>query len=386
MTCLRSAFRLLFGAAVWAVLPAVGGSEPDAPVSRGAERWVVGETVFEDVRVISASPSAVTIRHRGGLAQVALVDLPEELRQRLGFDSRRAAAHEAAVKAEGERRAAEAAAAAERRRREAQERRGTARSATERALQRFGQPAPVVNVDLREEFRALDLITKNQGRRPSCSVFAVVSALEFQRAQTTGAAEKLSEEYLLWATRRHLGLAVGDRSRVHEGEDAGDRDAGYGLGEVLAALRAYGIPLQAAMPNTYGLAQAEIAAPPESVVADAQNRRNAFFHPLTGRTPEARIDNVLHALAEGVPVVVGLRWPHSRTLRHPLLAEQTPVPGYAHAVTIVGCYTETGRKEDLRFIFKNSWGIRWGAGGYGFVTYDYLRRHLLDAVVLEVRG
>jgi hypothetical protein len=365
------------GAVAWAGDPR---ATPPAP-----ERWVVGDTVFEEVRVLSTSPSAVTIRHRGGLAQVPFSDLPEALRRRFAFDPMQAAAHDAAVQAENERRAAEAAIVAQQRRNEVAERSGVARTATERALQRFGRPAPVVNVDLREEFRALDLVAKNQGRRPSCSVFAVVSALEIQRAKLTGTVEKLSEEYLVWATRRQLGLTVGDTSRVHEGDDVGDRDAGYALGEVLAALRAYGIPLQAAMPNTYGLAQAEISSPPDHVIAEAQNRRDVFLHRVTGRTTEAQIDNLLHALAEGVPVVVGMRWPHSRTLRQPLLSEQAPVPGYAHAVTIVGCYSETGRKEDLRFIFRNSWGIRWGVGGHGFVTYDYLRRHLLEAVVLEVR-
>ena len=54
-------------------------------------------------------------------------------------------------------------------------------------------------------------------------------------------------------------------------------------------------------------------------------------------------------------------------------------------MTIVGYFTENGQPDGLRFIFKNSWGIRWGTGGYGFATIDYLQRNLLDAVVLEVR-
>ena len=87
-----------------------------------------------------------------------------------------------------------------------------------------------------------------------------------------------------------------------------------------------------------------------------------------------------------VPVVVGLRWPHWRSLHPaPLLSGQTPREGRAHAVAIVGYVSEDGQPDNLRFIFKNSWGIRWGVGGSGFATIGYLHRNLLDAAVLEVR-
>ena len=38
------------------------------------------------------------------------------------------------------------------------------------------------------------------------------------------------------------------------------------------------------------------------------------------------------------------------------------------------------------FVFKNSWGMAWGQGGYGTVTHGYLHRHLGDAVLLEVQA
>src|SRR5207248_1129799 len=60
-------------------------------------------------------------------------------------------------------------------------------SKIERLLQSFGQAPEVKSeVDLRHRFFDLGLAVKDQGPRPSCSVFAVVSALELQLAEETG--------------------------------------------------------------------------------------------------------------------------------------------------------------------------------------------------------
>jgi C1A family cysteine protease len=55
-----------------------------------------------------------------------------------------------------------------------------------------------------------------------------------------------------------------------------------------------------------------------------------------------------------------------------------------HAVTVVGYENKTGAIADTVFVFKNSWGIRWGSGGYGYATYAYVLKNLTDAVLLEV--
>jgi C1A family cysteine protease len=122
-------------------------------------------------------------------------------------------------------------------------------------------------------------------------------------------------------------------------------------------------------------------------VTEAQTRRKISAYAVPGATTQVRINNIIHCLNAGVPVVVGMRWPNSRVLRNnPLLAEQTPMKGSYHAVTIVGystaLNTDGGRK--IQFIFRNSWGVRWGAGGYGFADIKYLEQNLTDAVILEI--
>ena len=46
-----------------------------------------------------------------------------------------------------------------------------------------------------------------------------------------------------------------------------------------------------------------------------------------------------------------------------------------HAIVIVGYNDKT--KE---YKFKNSWGIRWGDKGYGYLSYKEMRRTLMDAI------
>ena len=45
-----------------------------------------------------------------------------------------------------------------------------------------------------------------------------------------------------------------------------------------------------------------------------------------------------------------------------------------HAICIMG-YS----REGSYFKFKNSWGIDWGDSGYGYLPYEYMNRHCLDA-------
>src|SRR5690606_32788328 len=138
-------------------------------------------------------------------------------------------------------------------------------------------------------------------------------------------------------------------------------------------------------PNTLGVRMDRIPDPPADVVEEAQTRRRVYIHLMAAsRDRASQVEAMTHALNAGVPVVIGIRWPHYRTIRGGVLSEQRPIPDYARAITLVGYTCRSGRPEDLVFIFKNSYGARWGQGGYGRVTRRYLVENLLDAVLLEV--
>lgn len=346
----------------------------------------VGKKEYHDVTIRQVTARSIAFVHADGIGSALLRELSPELQAKFGYDpaaDRAAEEKLTAARQSTEARLAKAKAAAATR-----NDRSVADTFSE-LLQHFGEaPELAKDVDLRPRFFELGLSAKDQGRRPSCAVFAVVSALEFQEAQLSGTPEKLSEEYLIWAVRRATRRAVATSgAQMEETEsDANDTaDAGFTLGEVVAALRAYGIPTQTAMPSLLGTRFQDIPDPTTPVIEQARSRRRVFIHSLPGRDPAARLANIVHALNAGVPVAIGMRWPHQRTIWSGYLSEQKPILDYAHAVTLVGYRCPDGQLEHATFIFKNSYGATWGQGGFGLATFGYLRDYLLDAVLLEVQ-
>lgn len=318
-----------------------------------------------------------------------VADLPPDLQQRFGYNSQAAAAEaekqKAAEVAARERRLQEAAALKARPALPARATVPAPESSVDAVLARFGQPPEIQpKVDLRSRFNELGLWIKHQGARPSCSVFAIVSALEFQSAEITGDATRFSEEYLLWATRKTLNRSP--RARIAESESPDDlknTDEGFSLPEVVTALRTYGIPPRETMPNRF--TDTTAGDPPAEIVDQARKTRRVSVHLLPGRDGPARVDSLIHALNAGLPVPAGMAWPREYNWRTGFLDKQPVAEGDGHAITFVGYKSDTGRIEDAVFTFKNSWGVRWGIDGYGSATYEFLCKNLWLAVILEVQ-
>jgi len=337
----------------------------------------VGEKKYEDVIIKSISARTVMFLHRGGMASVNLGDLPPQWQRGFGYSPEAERASDLAQ--ERNRREREVRLAKQSSARRAADS-NQAKSKFEKAFRAFGQPAEIFKdgVDLRLRFRELGLYAKDQGRRPSCAVFAVVSAMEFLHAENTGEVDKFSEEYLIWATLRSINRPVAASALT--GDDA---DTGFALTEVVTALRSYGVPLHRSMPNTMGRSMAGVDEPPEEIIAEARARTQGSVHRVPGRDNLTRLNNIVQALNNGLPITIGTGWPQFHNMRAALL--DTQKPNYSHAVTLVGYRSATGRLEDTTFIFKNSWGPAWGANGYGFASYRYLVQHLHTAVLLEIK-
>jgi hypothetical protein len=379
---LRPTFVFALVAAVLLHVVQLGAAAADdARITAGTklEELTVGASTYRDVQVRSINARSAIISHTGGMASIRLSDLSPEWQARFNYSPAAAAASEATkLPLKTAPRPTPA--------------RGTPPGSGSKFAQldrTFGTP-PIVQpeVDLRPKFFALELNVKNQGRRPSCAIFAMICALEFQNAELTGRVEKFSEEYLMWALRSPDRPGVRTVSingvEVYRRE-AEDEDAGFSLAEVASAIRSQGIPLQSSMPNAFSRKVAEIEAPSAAVVAEARKYRRIIVRPVPGRDPSTCAANMVHALNANVPVIIGAAWPHYRTSRSGYIDQQLPMDGGGHAVTVVGYTSATGQLADAVFMFKNSWGPAWGQGGYGYITYRYLSQHVGEALVIEVQ-
>ena len=366
----------------------------------------VGKTVYRNARVINQTPEALILHHAGGLAKVYFRDVPPALQERFGYDPEEARAYR--------RQAARSTTKSEP---ELEPGLGPPTSAAPPAggsgAQTDAEPAPPQGseqvtaflselgktpeirdrVDFRETARELlpsdfeATLVKSQGWRPSCAVFAVVAALELQHARRIGGYERLSEAYLLWATeaviqRRRDSTPSAVPSAVPSVE-AGERvDRGYRIRDVIEALQVFGIAPEDRM--RYGLgADAEEAPPSPALIDLARGYLARDAHRIAGER-ERQLEAVVLALNHGLPVVVGLRWPQARAIRNGVLSNQAPVEGYLHAVTLYGYTAEAGDPDSIRFLFRNSYGVRWGVNGYGWMTRDYLLESFVEAVIVDV--
>ncbi|MBK9991826.1 MAG: C1 family peptidase [Verrucomicrobia bacterium] len=346
----------------------------------------VGPTVYTNVLIRSVTARSAMVTYDGGMKSILLRDLSPELQQRFGYNAEADRAQEATAKAGH--------AAAEKQQQARLETLRKNRAAAyssvqsiskiDQLLRSFGQaPEIAEEVDLRPRFNELGLWVKDQGHRPSCSVFAIVSALEFQNAETNGNTERFSEEYLYWATSKSLNRQPPDALFGTGDGSENQSDVGFSLVEVATALRTYGIPLQDKVPNLY--AGKVMASPPTEIIEEARISGRTSVHAIPGHSGGTLATNIIHALNLGIPVPVGIRWPDTRVWRIQFLDSQRVDMRYSHAVTIVGYRCKSGKIEDTVFLFKNSWGPRWGQGGYGTASFGYLSKNLHSAVVLEMQ-
>lgn len=331
------------------------------------ETWEVAGVTYTDVHVKEVTPATVMIRHSSGLAQLDLATMDEHFQIRFEYSEEKAAQWKRDA-------AANLAFTTDSRRRleskRASEGRKIALARTTPGSADLPASIPLhVSVDLRPIYQQQGLYLRNQGRRPSCSVFAIISALEYEVARRRGTSEPLSEEFLIWAARRlQPGIPLDD---------------GFHFEEVLSALQSFGVPRQTTMRNTFGRSMDEIEPSPEAL-SEAPMLHSVVPVWIRARDP-LLVQRIILRLNDATPVVVGLNWPNWRTLEHTaLLSEQHPLDGAGHAVTLVGYKCPDGNPENLVFIFRNSYGIRWGDGGCGYVTTAYLQKNLITAFTLTL--
>ena len=206
-------------------------------------------------------------------------------------------------------------------------------------------------VDLREHCTQVE----DQKELASCTANAAVGAIEYHRKKRNMDPSDLSRMFVYYNTRRMRGDI--------------ERDTGASMEECMAALLAYGAPRSDLWPYDDKVRWKN--EPPKEAYADAKLNEVLQFARVA---PGA---GMLSTLAAGFPVAMGCFLPKiaydiaGRTGVMPELDEAAwALPSIGgHAMLIVGY--DLIRKTVL---VRNSWGPRWGDGGYATIPFSVLDR------------
>jgi hypothetical protein len=211
----------------------------------------------------------------------------------------------------------------------------------------------IVLKDLRTHFGD----ARNQGQRPTCLAFAASDAHAALRTGWT----PLSCEFAFYQAQRRAGRPP---------------NKGALLSSMLEALRQDGQPAEAGWPY--------LAVTPTDAASWMPPNGAG---PLYGRAGEKRtpsIDMIIAELNGDRPTILLLMLspafytPSAQAVVRPAAGEG-PDPARRHAVVAVAHGTVDGQRAIL---VRNSWGLRWGAAGHGWLTEAFLTPRLFAAAML----
>jgi len=227
-------------------------------------------------------------------------------------------------------------------------------------------------VDLTPQFQAFGLTPDVQGARADCSLFAITALAEFEWAKHGPRPQpRFSEEFLIWAADEASG-STGDQAMFFK---------------AVHGLNTHGICKRELMP--YQKRSNPKRKPSTAALGDAKGRSDRWRVEWIRRWDTKRPASnqqllaIKVALANGHPVACGLRWPKS--LKGFELLDVPPPDDVfdGHSIVFTG-YQDESKNGGGVFTFRNSWGAGWGNGGYGVMSYAYVRAYANDMIWLQL--
>ena len=224
-------------------------------------------------------------------------------------------------------------------------------------------------VDLRPGLEKWGLVARQQGKRGTCSVFALTSALEFAAANKQCHGERFSIEFLNWAANRI----------------AGENKDGAFFSDLWKAFAVYGICSEKTMP--YRAEFDPALAPAPEVLAEAKTRlalglRHHWIKEWNVKTglSDEQLRAIKCTLSQGWPVCGGLRWPKQPKWTDGVLGLCPADAVYdGHSVLLVGYRDDASQPGGGVFLFRNTNKD----GPEGSMPYTYAWTYMNDAVWID---
>jgi C1A family cysteine protease len=236
--------------------------------------------------------------------------------------------------------------------------------------------AAVKSTPASADLRAWCSPIEDQKSLGSCTAHAGVGMLEYYERRAFGSHIDASRLFLYKVTRSLLGWKG---------------DTGAHLRTTMKALAMTGAPPEQYWPYVMSKFDDE---PSAFLYALGDNYEALKYYRLdaAGSPPADVLNNVKTSLAAGLPSMFGFTVYTSI----PPLGDgkgEIPFPGSGdkvaggHAVLAVG-YDDAKKIGTSKgaLLIRNSWGVTWGAGGYGWLPYDYVLRGLANDFWAMVRA
>jgi C1A family cysteine protease len=214
---------------------------------------------------------------------------------------------------------------------------------------------------------SLDVEIRDQKRRPTCSSFSGIRAMEVLLAQNNKQSD-LSEQYFYWASKPDC-----------QNKNCSKMGSwvGYGLKHSKESKR-MDIPTETSCPyKPTSIVNNETQNPLKNSCATGKVKVNNFEYLKT-------LDHVINALKNNIAVMASIKLsPNFYDNKGLVLQKESKKKGSmdshskGHAVLLVG-YMKLPKilnEGSVCFITANSWGLGWGHGGYSCLSEKWMIEH-----------
>lgn len=213
-------------------------------------------------------------------------------------------------------------------------------------------PATVAALPPRTDLRAGCPSVYDQGDLGSCTAQAIAAAVQFDQVKQAQSDTFTPSRLFIYYNERAI-------------EGTVDEDSGAMLRDGIKSVAKQGAPHETIWPYVIPKFRTR---PPAAAYRDGERHQAVRYQ----RVPRA-LDQFRGCLAAGFPFVFGFSAYESFESRAVAGTGILPLPRMREALLGGHAVLAVGYDDDSeRFLARNSWGRRWGLGGYFTLPYEYL--------------